>query len=356
MRLSGVVGRTDIFWPAFAAASLAAAPVLAGHGNTTVVSDARTTVGSFDGINAGGISGIWRNGAQLGSISVTQGGAGTATWTAGPDSPGSGTNFFTADTAASITSASSLASASIARGELKAVVSVDQPAAFFGSGGSAAASFNDAVWFTNSSGSAQAVTLSMRVDGAITGSKINVANGFSLIRLGALSTGCNTAGECITPDQANPLVGWTDDVYGDVDQVAGSFGFREQLSGQTDGDIPWWNFSFGAGHDPAAGLYDYTKSIQLWIPTGETTLVLGGEIRLDACNGSALVCDFGNTAAIRLGALPSGVSFTSQSGQFLTGLGGGTGAIPEPASWAMLIAGFGLVGAMQRRRATAIAA
>lgn len=31
------------------------------------------------------------------------------------------------------------------------------------------------------------------------------------------------------------------------------------------------------------------------------------------------------------------------------GGGGGGGTVPEPASWAMLIAGFGLVGAMQRR-------
>ncbi|WP_235902709.1 PEPxxWA-CTERM sorting domain-containing protein [Sandarakinorhabdus oryzae] len=30
--------------------------------------------------------------------------------------------------------------------------------------------------------------------------------------------------------------------------------------------------------------------------------------------------------------------------------GGGTGGVPEPASWALLIAGFGLVGAAQRRR------
>ena len=36
--------------------------------------------------------------------------------------------------------------------------------------------------------------------------------------------------------------------------------------------------------------------------------------------------------------------------------GGGTaGAVPEPASWAMLIAGFGLVGASMRRRRGAIA-
>ena len=32
------------------------------------------------------------------------------------------------------------------------------------------------------------------------------------------------------------------------------------------------------------------------------------------------------------------------------GNGGGVGAVPEPASWAMMIAGFGLVGASARRR------
>jgi hypothetical protein len=36
--------------------------------------------------------------------------------------------------------------------------------------------------------------------------------------------------------------------------------------------------------------------------------------------------------------------------------GGGGGAVPEPASWAMLIAGFGLVGAASRRRRRSIAA
>jgi hypothetical protein len=34
----------------------------------------------------------------------------------------------------------------------------------------------------------------------------------------------------------------------------------------------------------------------------------------------------------------------------------GTGVIPEPASWAMLIAGFGLTGAAMRRRRAAVAA
>jgi hypothetical protein len=41
----------------------------------------------------------------------------------------------------------------------------------------------------------------------------------------------------------------------------------------------------------------------------------------------------------------------------ITGSGFDTGAVPEPASWAMLIAGFGLTGAaMRRRRVTAAVA
>ncbi len=53
-------------------------------------------------------------------------------------------------------------------------------------------------------------------------------------------------------------------------------------------------------------------------------------------------------------------SFNGQTRAFLlspVGFGDPpTGAVPEPASWAMLIAGFGLVGAMQRRRKNAVAA
>ncbi len=59
------------------------------------------------------------------------------------------------------------------------------------------------------------------------------------------------------------------------------------------------------------------------------------------------VCDFD---AVKLGLnLPSGVSYTSDSGGFMSG-GGGVASVPEPTSWAMLIAGFGIVGASARRR------
>ena len=41
---------------------------------------------------------------------------------------------------------------------------------------------------------------------------------------------------------------------------------------------------------------------------------------------------------------------------FVQVLPGSIGGVPEPASWAMLIAGFGLVGAAQRRRVARVAA
>jgi len=56
--------------------------------------------------------------------------------------------------------------------------------------------------------------------------------------------------------------------------------------------------------------------------------------------------DFLNTGTFGIRTDP-GVTFTSASGVLLTGV---TSAIPEPATWAMMITGFGLVGATVRRR------
>jgi hypothetical protein len=38
------------------------------------------------------------------------------------------------------------------------------------------------------------------------------------------------------------------------------------------------------------------------------------------------------------------VTFTSASGKFLTGLVPGGGAVPEPATWTLMLLGFGMVG------------
>jgi PEP-CTERM motif len=57
--------------------------------------------------------------------------------------------------------------------------------------------------------------------------------------------------------------------------------------------------------------------------------------------------DYSHTAAFRFPTLPSGVTFSSASGVFLTGV---HGAVPEPSTWATMISGFGLAGGALRRR------
>ncbi|KTT71870.1 PEPxxWA-CTERM sorting domain-containing protein [Sphingomonas endophytica] len=62
------------------------------------------------------------------------------------------------------------------------------------------------------------------------------------------------------------------------------------------------------------------------------------------------LADMGNTATIKF-SLPGNVTMTSASGQFLTG--GAAAGVPEPATWAMMLLGFGAVGVAVRRRRAA---
>lgn len=66
------------------------------------------------------------------------------------------------------------------------------------------------------------------------------------------------------------------------------------------------------------------------------------------CWGAA--CGFEHTASIGL-VLPEGVSYTSDSGVFLTGVTA-VAPVPEPETWALMLAGLGVVGRLARRRQT----
>ena len=93
----------------------------------------------------------------------------------------------------------------------------------------------------------------------------------------------------------------------------------------------------------------YTETYLLTGASGDIAVDLS--VNLECSLG--YVCDFSHTAKLGL-VLPTGASFTSESGVFLTASVGG--AVPEPASWALLITGFGAVGAASRRRRTPVSA
>jgi hypothetical protein len=91
---------------------------------------------------------------------------------------------------------------------------------------------------------------------------------------------------------------------------------------------------------PVGALFSST----LVVPSGISTLDIATFLIIDCRTGGN--CDFSNTAAFSFGALPTGLSYTSSSGAFLTG----AAPVPEPGTWAMLSVGLLSVGFLRRRQ------
>ena len=72
-----------------------------------------------------------------------------------------------------------------------------------------------------------------------------------------------------------------------------------------------------------------------------------------AIEGSIAVANFSQGGEVHLGTFLGNSKLVAA----LTPSGGTVGAVPEPATWGMMVAGFGLIGVARRRRgATAVAA
>ena len=105
----------------------------------------------------------------------------------------------------------------------------------------------------------------------------------------------------------------------------------------------WASFSYSAldpSHVAFDGIYNLLGSTQ----------TLGIEAYLSARANFADL-DYGNTLHVSF-TLPGNVSYTSDSGVFLSATTAVT-PVPEPETWALMLAGLGLVGQLARRRRAA---
>jgi len=207
--------------------------------------------------------------------------------------------------------------------------------------------------------------------------------------------------------QSETFAGWSDHITITTPGSSGGFitarmAFESQLGFGAGGfSFNVFDFQFLASHDRLADLYFYQYNLNTAFTTqlsatlfinnngtggaSQLTSLPAGSVTVDflipftsgqaftiesrlGCsargNLATAVCDAGNSAywgGIRAvtdvnGNTLNDWSVASGSGtNWQQSFIPATGAVPEPAAWAMLIAGFGLVGAVQRRRKLVVA-
>lgn len=205
---------------------------------------------------------------------------------------------------------------------------------------------SDIITFNNQSGETAYMTFGYRFDGQYT-SPLGYSDGYVSGALGLAMSNVRAdidgmpTGD-LTWAGSGATVGGI--AQANWDMNSGSFVQDYYFSGTPD------DFAFTQVFDMAGGAVGGTFQSIFAIPTGYSQLGFAFTLTLD-CRGRATTCDFGNTGALSMGETPDGVSWTSGSGVLFSTLGGPvTPGVPEPAAWALLIIGFGAVGAAARRR------
>lgn len=228
----------------------------------------------------------------------------------------------------------STAAVSLSAGAIHLNVSPNDPNGTQSSSGSASGSIGDNVTFSNATGSAVSLTLSFSAHGTFSGPNDGGRHQADAFLQFYSSRG---PGAVKLMTAASGPQSFTD------------YYVHYQYQGES-GPYTAFTDNGGGGHATlvdlsTASLLDATISAILYIPTGSSKIDIGA--RLDTnCTGS-WTCNLSNTGILSFGSLPSGLSFTSDSGQFLTP---SVGAVPEPSTWAMMILGFACVGLVTYRR------
>ncbi len=134
-------------------------------------------------------------------------------------------------------------------------------------------------------------------------------------------------------------------------QIGGSFS-RIQMTGASFNNFGFNSVVGSFNHQldltspapfTAHGTYVYDLPFQVFGPAPTNIAFSAGVYGRGDQNGNTRI-DFGNSAHFSF-LLPQGATYTSQSGIGLTQT-----AVPEPAAWALMIAGFAASGAILRRR------
>ncbi|MDB5451860.1 MAG: hypothetical protein JWO33_438 [Caulobacteraceae bacterium] len=237
------------------------------------------------------------------------------------------------------------AQANLAAGTVRATASSSA-----GSGSFAQSEIADTLYFNNTTDAAIGLTFRFTLDGTITNAPDDVfAGGYAIFTL----DGCGGCGNLTQGVDGPNEFGVGEFALAGSEYLLfnrmGIYGFAEYtgLSGPPEDGKYDYGATFDGGY--MTGFYQTT----VYVPVGLSTMGVRARLNLDCRFGA--VCDFGHTGAIKLGPLADGLSYSSASGAFYSD----AIAAPEPATWAMMILGFGLTGAAvrasRRRTGTALA-
>ncbi|MEP6785207.1 MAG: PEPxxWA-CTERM sorting domain-containing protein [Sphingomonadales bacterium] len=217
----------------------------------------------------------------------------------------------------------------------------------------AEARITDTVFFSNNSGTTLYLPFSFSFDGRITDTSTFSSTASAIFNISGASTACadGSYGTCYGDHSmylqnggnanSTTVIGYASNgTYNGVQQ-GGAFFFN------APDNVDLANWTVSKNWNSGGGYYDTVVSSVLAIQSGDSRLGFDLRLKMD-CTLQGTICDFGNTSKFAFGTLPTGLGFTSASGVFLQG--NQSGAVPEPASWGMMIIGFGLIGTAMRRR------